>query len=160
MKHYFSPTFTADGKADYSTLYINAPVDGTVRTVTPESNALGVQVSIQPTAQPAFRVILFHLTASVPLADGSRVTAGQRLGTMTEGTLSDIAVSVNTPQGYRLVSWFDVITESVFQEYRARGVAARADMVISRTARDADPLTCNGETFTGLGALPSWVVLR
>ena len=64
-----------------------------MRTITPESNGVGFQLNSQPTFQSAFRVILFHLTPSVRLAD--------------------VAVNVNTPQGYRLVSWFDVISESV-----------------------------------------------
>lgn len=36
----------------------------------------------------------------------------------------------------------------------------RNDMIISRAARDADPLTCNGEAFTTFGTLASWVSLR
>lgn len=108
--HYFS----LGARFDPATLLISSPVDGTVRALDPESNGFGFQLNIQPTVQPAFR----------------------------------------------LVSWFDVITEAVFQEYRAKGVVARDDMIISLAARDADPLTCNGEAFTTFGTLPSWVALR
>lgn len=157
MKHYFTPK----GTTIPATLLIYSPVDGTVRTYDPESSGFGFQINIQPTAQPAFRVIVFHVTPSIPVAVGTNVSAGQLLGTHYGiQTDSDVAVSVNTPQGYRLVSWFDVITDTLFQEYRASGVIARDDMIISRAARDADPLTCNGETFTTTGTLANWVALR
>jgi hypothetical protein len=157
MKHYFTPKSATNP----ATLVIYAPVDGTVRAFDPESSGFGFQLTIQAEVQPAFRVIIFHVTPSIPIAVGTRVSAGQTLGSHYGlQTDSDVAVRVDTPEGYRLVSWFDVITETVFQEYRAAGVVARDDMVISRAARDADPLTCNGEAFTTLGTLASWVSLR
>jgi len=38
--------------------------------------------------------------------------------------MSDIAVGVNTLSGWKLVSYFDVITDSIFQNYQARGVSS------------------------------------
>jgi hypothetical protein len=74
--------------------------------------------------------------------------------------MSDVAVAVDTPGGFTLVSWFDAITEPVFDAYRARGLSRREDAIITRQARDADPLTCSGEAFAGTGSLPNWVLLR
>lgn len=157
MKHYFTPK----GTTNPATLLIYSPVDGTVRAFDPESSGFGFQLNIQPTVQPAFRVIIFHVIPTIPIAAGTNVSVGQLLGSHYGlQTDSDVAVGVNTPQGYRLVSWFDVVTDTLFQEYRAAGVVARDDMIISRAARDADPLTCNGETFTTTGTLASWVALR
>lgn len=86
----------------------------------------------------------------------------QLLGThIGSQTMSDIAVIVNDPthQG-RMVSYFDVITDAVFNEYINRGVAKREDMIISKATRDARPLTCNGDTFTSSDSLENWVVLK
>jgi hypothetical protein len=92
---------------------------------------------------------------------GDTVNAGQLLGThYGSNTDADVAVGVNSTEGYRLVSWFEVINDGVFDEFRAAGIGSRDDMIISRAARDADPLSCNGETFTTLGTIPSWVPLR
>lgn len=155
MKHYFS--FLSSGLAP-ATQLISSPVDGTIRALS-DDGGFGFQVNIKPTAQPAFWIILFHVTPSIPLAMGTTVSAGQRLGAFGGGPESDVAVGVQTPQGFRLVSWFEVITEALFQEYRAKGVVARDDMIISQAARDADPLACNGESFTTRGTLPRWVAL-
>jgi hypothetical protein len=156
MKHYFS--FGSSGLAS-STQVISPPVDGTIRALD-DDGGFGLQVNIRPTAQPAFLIILFHVTLDTPLAVGNTVRAGQRLGVFAGGPESDVAVGVQTPQGFRLISWFDVITEALFQEYRTKGVGARADMIISQAARDADPLTCNGESFLTRGTLPRWVALN
>ena len=39
-------------------------------------------------------------------------------------TYSDVAVGVNTPKGRKLLSYFDVMSAHVFQQYRARGLAS------------------------------------
>ncbi|MDP1726189.1 MAG: hypothetical protein Q8M15_13105, partial [Bacteroidota bacterium] len=60
----------------------------------------------------------------------------------------------------RMVSYFDVITDGVFNDYFNRGVQTRADLIISKAKRDANPLTCNGDTFIGTDTLVNWVVLN
>ncbi|HZY10208.1 MAG TPA: hypothetical protein VFF29_03560, partial [Bacteroidota bacterium] len=62
--------------------------------------------------------------------------------------------------GWKLVSYFDVITDDVFQNYQTRGISSRDTMIISRQARDADTLTCNGETFTNTGSIENWISLN
>ncbi len=62
--------------------------------------------------------------------------------------------------GFRLVSWFDAMTDELFETYRSRGLQARADAVITRAERDANPLVCSGEAFAGKGALSNWIQLR
>ncbi len=158
MKHYFQFRDPATGIPTSSiSREVFSPVDGTLKSVDRESNGNGLQLNIQPTAQPAFGIILFHVAPSAGIAAGARLTAGQVLGTVTE---SDVSVTVFTPQGFRIVSWFEVITAAVFQGYRVRGVAAREDPIISRAARDADPLTCQGERFLTFGNLPSFVAVN
>ncbi|MGH7618370.1 MAG: hypothetical protein ACREPM_14195 [Gemmatimonadaceae bacterium] len=154
MKHYFEPK----AGIDWSTVRVASPVSGTVSLTRQE--ALGLQVLIRPTAYPAFTVILFHITPSISIVQGTVLQAGQQLGThYGSQTTSDLAIGVDTPKGYRLVSWFDAITDSLFSVYAARGATSRASFITTRSARDADPLSCDGETFTSLGTLPGWVQL-
>ena len=156
LKHYFSFLGFAP-----STQSLSSPVDGAIQTVENDGMGTGLGLDIVPTAQPAFLIRMFHLAASIPLAAGMKVTAGQPLGTVQSGVESDIAIAVNTPQGPRLVSWFDAITESLFQEYRARGVASRSDMIISQAERDAHPLDCDSSgAFTSSDTLPRFVAIN
>jgi hypothetical protein len=67
---------------------------------------------------------------------------------------------VNTPEGWKLVSYFDVMTDSLFATFQARGINARADAIISKEDRDGNPLACSGEAFADPGTLPNWVMLR
>jgi len=155
MKHYFMPK----NSVDWSNVKIYSPVTGTVSQV--RSDELGSQVRIQSDVQPAFFFILFHVNLMNPITVGDTLTEGQQLGThISVQTFSDIAIGVNTPNGWKLVSYFDVMTDVLFQTYQARGMAARDDAIVSQTARDADPLTCDGETFVTFGNLENWVVLN
>jgi hypothetical protein len=156
MKHYFRPRETVDAAA----IGLYAPVTGTVAYV--RDDLWGKQVGIRPDADPAFTVILFHVNPAQPLVVGTRRASGQRLGThIGPQTWSDVAVGVDTPGGYRLVSWFEVLTDDVWRDYQARGLRSRAEPIISRAERDADPLTCGPDgQFTSRGTLPGWVDLR
>lgn len=156
MKHYFDPK----SDVDWSTIKIFSPVKGTVSKIHQEW-AGGTQVKIKSEEYPAFYFIIFHVNLTNPLNVGYVITAGQQLGThIGSQTWSDIAVDVNTPSGWKLVSYFDVMSDSVFQGYQARGLSSRSDSIISREERDADPLTCSGETFTNSGTLENWVTLN
>jgi len=155
MKHYFLPK----ASVDWSTLPIYAPVSGTI--VLTRVETYGTQVLVSSSAQPAFLFTIFHVNPTVPVTPGTAVSAGTQLGWhIGSQTMSDIAVGVYTPSGYKLVSWFDVMTDGLFATYAARGVASRSAAVITRAARDADPLTCSGETFTSAGTLTNWLTLN
>jgi hypothetical protein len=154
MKHYFRP----QSSADWSAISIYSPVSGTIVRIRAEF--LGTQIVIRSDAQPAFRFVLFHVAKAAGVDSGGAVIAGQTLGHhVGNQTFSDIAVEVDTPGGLKLVSWFEVMADPVFAGYAARGIPDRDAMVISKAERDADPLTCDGEAFTGSGTLPSWVTL-
>ncbi|HVP56546.1 MAG TPA: hypothetical protein VMU02_00500, partial [bacterium] len=106
----------------------------------------------------AFHFMIFHVAMVHPFAVGDVIAAGELLGNhIGDQTMSDIAVGVSTPNGWKLVSYFDVMTDSLFQSYQAAGVSSRDTLIIPREARDADPLTCSGETIVGSGSLENWV---
>jgi hypothetical protein len=154
MKHYFMPKATVD----WSTVAIRAPVAGTVSRL--DAEWAGTQVRIQSGEFPAFYFILFHVHLTSDLSVGDSLEAGQILGThIGDQTMSDIAVGVNTPTGWKLLSYFDVITDDLFATYQSRGLATRTDAVIPQEDRDAAPLACSGEEFADPGTLPNWVEL-
>ena len=155
MKHYFQP----DDSLDWATVKIFSPVNGAVSTIFEEW--AGTQVQLKSKEYPAFFFIIFHVNLTNPLSVGDVVTAGQQLGMhIGSQTMSDIAVGVNTPNGWKLVSYFDVITNSVFQDYQERGLTSRNDVIISKELRDADSLICNDEEFEDSGNLENWATLN
>lgn len=155
MKHYFMPF----SNRDWSAVPVRSPLAGTVTEARPEW--AGVQVAIRSRDYPPFVVVLFHVAPGAALEPGTPVEAGQRLGThVGNQTWSDVAIRVDTPSGTRLVSYFDALAPEIFDRYRARGLASKADAIVSRAERDANPLACSGESFTNRGALPNWVQLR
>jgi hypothetical protein len=155
MKHYFEPKDTVN----WSTVKIWSPVKGTVFRMYQEW--AGTQVQIKSDANPAFYFIIFHITLSDSLRIGDKLSAGQLLGThFGSATMSDIAVGVSTPKGWKLVSYFDVMTDSVFHGYQLRGLSSRSDVTVTKTARDSDTLRCDSDTFLNTGTLENWVTLN
>lgn len=156
MKHYFEPK----AGIDWSTVKIYCPVTGKVTRVEPEW--AGTKVEIVSDSLPAFRFSIFHINLSSNLLVGDQVTRGQLLGLhIGSQTMSDISVIVNDPtrQG-RMVSYFSVLTDGVFNEYIARGASTRDDFIISKATRDANPLQCNGDVFISSDTLVNWVELN
>jgi hypothetical protein len=158
MKHYFQPS----NNVNWASIQIRSPVAGTVSRLDQERSAgSGTQIRIKSSDFPAFYFILFHVQTNNPVSVGAFLSAGQLLGThVGMQTSSDIAVGVNTPTGWKLISYFEVMTDSLFAMYQSRGMNSRTNAIISKEARDGDPLTCIGEAFQGPGTLPNWVTLR
>jgi hypothetical protein len=156
MKHYFVPR----DDINWSTIKICSPVTGKITRV--EEEWAGTKIEIVSDDYPAFRFSIFHIQLSTPRNIDDKIIAGEQLGTHfgTE-TWSDISVLVNDPtrQG-RMVSYFEVITDDVFSEYISHGVATREEMIIPKTTRDANPLTCSGDTFISTDTLENWVYIH
>lgn len=155
MKHYYQPYFNIN----WGDVKIYAPVTGTIEKI--DQEWAGKQVHIIPDNYPDFKIIMFHVNLNGTFVAGSKVTAGQQLGThISSATSSDITVSVNTTKGFKLISWFEVMTDQLFDEYKSRGVATRSNAIISKTERDLNPLSCSGEAFTNKGTIENWVNLN
>jgi hypothetical protein len=156
MKHYFEPR----GDVDWTTIKLYSPVTGKITRV--EQEWAGTKIEIASDEYPAFRFSIFHINSPVQRNVDDQVMAGEQLGThIGSQTMSDISVIVNDPtrQG-RMVSYFEVITDAVFNQYYNRGVTNRDEMIISKTIRDANPLTCSGDTFISSDMLENWVILK
>ncbi len=155
MKHYFEPY----SETDWSTVKIFSPVKGIITRV--EQEWAGTKLEIASDEYPAFRFSIFHINPSAQYNIDDAVAEGELLGThFGNQTYSDISVIVNDPlrQG-RMVSFFDVMTDGLFAEYSLRGINSRNDVIISKEARDANPLSCNGDTFAPGDLLENWFYL-
>ncbi len=155
MKHYYQPKSTVI----WSSIKIFSPVTGTIVRIFEEW--AGTQVHIRPNIGPLYTIIIFHIALQQPLAVGDSVAAGQQLGThIGSQTMSDIAVGYSGQNQWKLLSYFDVMSDSLFQQYSGRGISSRNDCIISKEDRDADPLNCSGEVFGTSGTLENWVDLH
>jgi len=156
LKHYFEPK----PDVDWTTVKIYSPVKGIVTRV--EQEWAGVKLEIESEQYSAFRLSIFHINTAKQYNINDKVTEGEYLGThISSQTYSDISVIVNDPskQG-RMVSFFDVITDELFKEFSSRGLNSRSDAIIPKALRDANPLTCNGDTFTSTDTIENWVYLK
>lgn len=164
MKHYFVPK----NHDERTSVKIFSPINGTIIATTEEweegTGWKGTNLGIQSDAYPALHVALMHIDLTASLDVGDKVTAGQFLGTppgYENWTIADTVVGVTTPGGYRLISYFDVMTDALFLEYQARGMSSRDEAIITKEARDADPLPCEeGEHFEDSGSLENWIYLN
>ncbi|MFZ4622198.1 MAG: hypothetical protein ACOYNS_16680 [Bacteroidota bacterium] len=155
MKHYYQPL----GNISWSSVKIFSPVTGkVVRTF---EEWAGTQLWIQPSKYPAYTIMIFHINLLKPLAVGDSVTAGMQIGThIGSQTMSDIAVGYSIGNKWQLLSYFTLMSDSLFSSYAARGITSRNELIITKAARDADPLNCSGETFGTGGSLENWVLLK
>ncbi|MCK9407578.1 MAG: hypothetical protein WCX28_00110 [Bacteriovoracaceae bacterium] len=155
MKHYYQPK----GNIDWSTVTIFSPVSGTI--IRRDEEWAGTQLWIRPFSHPGYTFIIFHIALLMPLAVNDTVTAGRQLGThIGPQTMSDIAIGFSPKNIWTLVSYFDVMSDSLFLRYQERGVPSRGVLIITKEARDADPLRCTGETFGTSGMINNWVDLN
>ena len=162
MKHYFEP----GGDIDLSTIKIFSPVNGTIIGFTEEWDGpdlwKGTAVGIKPDGYEAFCIVLFHIDLIKPPEVGDRVLAGQELGTSEKvaGTASEISIEVRSPEGVRLISFFEIMTDDLFSLFWARGILSREATIITKEERDADTLSCNGEEFFDGGSLENMLDLN
>ena len=166
MKHYYAP------KPEHinNEIEIYSPVDGFIVEMWEdqrgEESATDHQVHIQSEEYPAFTIRLFHVIID-DLNVGDEVEAGQFLGYAYMADQNDhvandfdIAVHVRTRDGRRYIPYFDILSDEVFQAYIDRGATSRAQFIITKEERDANPLSCDGEWFTTSGSDADWVQLN
>ncbi len=160
MKHYFTPEYDPtveyskdsegkglppkpDGKTD---IPIYSPVDGQIMGISEEHTPIGKQISIRPSKASQFNVRLFHVYLLDSIGLGSKVTAGQQIGVIGKNQGTDISVQIGgMPWNENFVSYFEVMPDSVFAAYIARGATARSDFIFTKEYRDAHPLQCAGD---------------
>lgn len=166
MKHYVCPIpcpgsgapAPAVAPPPWTELEIRSPITGTVLRLDPEQT-FGTQLVLEPAGHPELRVKIFHVTPASELAPGSAISAGQVLGThASTQTMSDIAVEQGRRDGFRLISFFEALSDEAFAPLAERGITREA-LQISLAERDATPLTCDGEQFMAADPLEDWLSL-
>ena len=171
MKHYYNPYLTYRINDNVE---IYSPVTGTILSVVNDGHGASIglknkQIQIRPDDQKAFVIVIFHCDpVSSSIITGKKVQEGELLGyarmyyddLKQYVTSFDIAVWVTTPLGPRLVPYFDTLKDEVFNSYISRGALTRQDFTITKESRDADPLTCDGESFVTNGTINNWVDLN
>lgn len=156
MKHYFvplNPTYYESADIPISVdpataVSVYSPIDGTIEQIQSEEYPLGKQFRIKSSAYSSISFRLFHVFPLSTVKEGQDVKAGEKIGSLLPGQQTDIAVTVEsskTSQHY--ISYFSVMSDSVFAKYQERGVKDRDELIISKAARDASPLVCKGEQF-------------
>lgn len=159
MKHYFN---TQDNQEKMSLfeqnngippkpdgindINIYSPVDGTIADVQREQMPIGEQIYISPKSNPNYTIRLFHIYLNERIKKGSKISAGQKIGIISLYQNTDIAILAGR-YSRKYISYFDVMPDNIFAKYVDRGVKSRSELIISKEARDADPLQCNGEMF-------------
>ena len=167
IKHYLVQKGVPNESALYATtphtftwksIKFFSPVDGTIQDVSYSQNESGTEArfAIGSSEHIGYYFVFFHIDLNPELKNGSTVQAGQQIGTLgSEDNWGEIAVQVRiSDKDTRLISFLEIVTDDVLQEYRDRGVAAPSDVIISKEQRDAKPLACdNSEAgwFIGSG---------
>jgi hypothetical protein len=127
-----------------------------------------VKVTIQSEAYPDFYFVIINVNLDVSLQLGSSVDKNQIIGKhIGSQTMSDISVMKKNysdiVENWELISFFQVMTDTLFEIYENRGACSIDDFIISRTERDLSPCTCSCEehcAFTSAGELDNFFFLK
>lgn len=166
MKHYFEPkNFSIPNVL----INIYCPFTGVVERI--DQEWAGSQIHIFSTEYPAFSARLFHVNLNSSIAVGDTILEGSIIGThIGNQTSSDIAIAVLTPidgpkdstisqSGVHYVSYFSVLTDSLFNKFEQHGLTMDS-LIIPALTRDAFPLDCNNGAFNNPGILNNWVLMQ
>ncbi|GEM_PF-1212509 len=155
MKHYFwakGGDPSTNHNPSWMTIKYYAPVDGIIVGVRYSENPYGTeaQFSIQSDEYSSYYFRFFHMKLNDGLKSGSKVTAGQHIGFIgDERAHGEIAVEKRSGFSSDIISFFDIIKDNVFEEYKKRGIQNREELIITKELRDANPLRCDENTEEG-----------
>lgn len=136
------------------TIDIFSPVDGKISKIEwpGEGNTpIGGEVQIRPNSHPEYQFRLGHVYPR-GIREGQEIKGGAKIGVIGAHQSVDMVLGISVIGGYRLVSYFQVMSDEIFEKYKQRfGVKERSDFIISREYRDAHPLKCisGSEEFVG-----------
>lgn len=148
-KHYFNPKSTYGNTND--TIKVYSSVNTKVTKIEWEQHRLsdgtiqGKQIHLQSIEHPSIIFVYFHLNIEpTGLQINQELIAGQWIGysDCREGSNTDIAIY----RGGETISWFEIITDSLFSVYNTRGIANRS-LMIKTDSQVAESAT-NGYNFS------------
>ena len=135
------------------TLKFFAPANGTITNVInsqshgePES-----QFYVQSTEHPGYYFGFYHVKLAPNLGNGSEVKVGQEIGTLgNEESWAEISVEARiNSREVHLFSFLEVADDEVLEQYKARGLNAVSDVIITKEERDANPIGCDRNSEAG-----------
>ncbi len=133
-KHYFDPLIAYGSTND--TIKVYSPVRTKVIKIEWEQHILsdgtirGQQVHLQSIEHPSITFIFFHVNIEpTGLSLGQELNQGQWIGycDCREGCNTDIAIY----RSNTVISWFQLITDTLLSNYQARGISNRSMMIKS-----------------------------
>ncbi len=148
-------------KGDWPVVRYFAPVSGTIVDIRSAENMFRdreYQFILKSDKWPNILFGFFHVVLQKNISLGSKVYGGEFLGVISPGNDGEIAVTVNPNSDNQLVSFFELVDDSVFSEYRKRGVGSREEFIISARERNQNPLICGDDwerRFIGSSEIPN-----
>ncbi|MBI4152442.1 hypothetical protein HY495_01915 [Candidatus Woesearchaeota archaeon] len=152
MKHYYWAKGGMPGGSHtpaWTSIKYFAPVDGKIsflRTGTDSNGETEYYFTIIPNEHPSYKLNFFHVNLLPAFRKGGSVTEGQHIGHLSDEYVhGEIAVQA----GNSLVSFFEIITDELFEEYKQKGAQSRDDFVIAKEERNEKLLKCDPNTEEG-----------
>ena len=152
MKHYYWAKGGMPGGSHtpaWTSIKYFSPVDGKISALRDKKDMDGdteYQFMIIPDQQPSYYLNFFHVNLLPEFQKGGKVKEGQHIGYLSDEYVhGEIAVQT----GSTLVSYFDIITDELFDQYKKKGAKSREDFAISKEERDKKPLNCDPKTEEG-----------
>jgi len=167
MKHYMIPVGVPRENEAYArtphtfkwmSIKFFSPVDGVIQDVEYTDNSyrgkgygLEAQFYISSNEHAGYYFAFFHVALDPSLVLGSEVKAGQYIGTLgSEENWVEIAVEVRINSvETEWVSFLQVATDEVLDQYKARGLNSVSDVIITKEERDANPIACDRNSDAG-----------
>ena len=148
-KHYFNPKSIFGYIND--TIKVYSSVNTKVTKIEWEQHQLldgtiqGKQIHLQSIEHPSIIFVYFHVNIEpTGLQINQELIAGQWIGycDCREGSNTDIAIY----RGGETISWFEIITNSLFSVYNTRGITNRSLMI--KTDAQVTESATNGYNFS------------
>ena len=162
MKHYFVPVGvprknilygSTPHTFEWMSIKFFAPADGVIQNVVRTNNQYGeeAQFAVASSDHPGYLFDFYHVKLLPGLDTGSVVSAGQQIGTLgDEESWGEIAVQAQISGTQKiLLSFLQVATDEVLEEYKARGINTTSDVIITKEERDANPIGCDRNSEAG-----------
>lgn len=171
IKHYHYSKQEYQGNYE---IEVYSPVNGSIIEVKdtshgPQGPLRNKGIGIIPDGYPAFTIEIVHVDLiSEEIKMGKQVNIGELLEYATVcknpecGNDFDMVVYVNTPNGLKMISYFNALPDDLFEAYQQRGIQSKDEFIIAKEERDANTLNCEiegGYYYIETDPLIAWVVL-
>ena len=154
MKHYFWAKGGMPGSSHspaWTTVKYYSPVDGKISFLRPGTDSDGqteYYFTIIPDEQSSYYLSFFHVNLLSEFQKGGSVKEGQHIGYLSDEYVHG-EIAVQKGLGGAPISFFNIITDDLFEEYKKGGAKTREDFIIPKEDRDKKSLNCDPNTKEG-----------